>query len=208
MYDFGVPDRRQRADDNEGEVGAPHLFSLEIRPTENGLFKGMFHRISGYVDVIIQPTSDTGHSKFIFSCYHVFHARPKRTYLLPHVIITSHHITITSHHQMPSKRPAYRADRPHCDFLTDIASQLPPSRRSPEHFAQALHAQIARQFQVDLHPPAVITENEDENSDISDIVRAMPVMENAEFQDLHEKLKAINPSFSPRTYFIDDLPSE
>ena len=105
---------------------------------------------------------------------------------------------MSSREQMPSKRPAYRADRLHSDFLTDIASQLPEARRSPEHFAQAMHSHLSGQFQVDMHPAGAPF----------DSVQDMPVLENAEFQELHERMKAENPTFAPRTFFIEDLPSE
>lgn len=109
---------------------------------------------------------------------------------------------------MPSKRPAYRADRPHGDFLTDVASQLPAERRSPAHFAHAMRAQLAGQFQVQMQDSAGdCALDNDADMDIG-TAQSMPVIENADFQDLHERLKALNPAFSPRTYFIEDLPSE
>lgn len=100
---------------------------------------------------------------------------------------------------MPSKRPAYRADRPHSDFLTEIASQLPEGRRSPEHFAHAMFSHLCKQFQVDVYPAG--------DAPFKNALD-MPVLENADFQVLHEGLKAENPTFAPRTFFIEDLPSE
>lgn len=103
---------------------------------------------------------------------------------------------------MPSKRPAYRADRPHSEFLTEVASQLPAARRTPAHFAHAMRAQLESQFQVDMQAPDGDVAVEDNGC-----VDSMPVIENADFQHLHASLKALNPEFVPRTFFINDLPS-
>lgn len=103
---------------------------------------------------------------------------------------------------MPSKRPAYRADRPHCEFLTEIATQLPAARRTPAHFAHAMRSQLEMQFQVDMQ-----SSDGDVAVQDSGCVESMPVIDNADFQHLHASLKALNPEFVPRTFFIDDLPS-
>jgi len=99
--------------------------------------------------------------------------------------------------KLPSKRPAYRADRPHLEFLTEISTHLPEHRRDPTEFAKALHRQMASLFEL---------QNGLTGMECND--QLPEAMLNEEFQELHTRLKQETPTFVPRTFVVDDLPDE
>lgn len=115
--------------------------------------------------------------------------------------------------QLPSKRPAYRADRAHQDFLTEISPYLPLTRRDPAHFHQAIDTQLAAFFAA--QPAEQLQQQEGGVEKPTDKILAefaqsssSEVMGDAEFQALYAALRAANPQYEPRTYIVDDLPSE
>jgi hypothetical protein len=120
---------------------------------------------------------------------------------------------------MPSKRPAYRAERSHLDFLAEIGPLLPAARRDPQHFSGALHEAVRDFFSgragADAQRTAAAATAAAEVSTDAILVkffgtRSAPAeaIGRAEFDALHLELIAANPQFVPRTYIVDELPSE
>jgi hypothetical protein len=116
---------------------------------------------------------------------------------------------------MPSKRPAYRAERSHLDFLAEIGPLLPAARRDPQHFSGALHDAVRDFFSSRGEGDAQGAPAAGESGTDAILVnffeaRAGPstAIERAEFEALHAELIAANPQFVPRTFIVEDLPSE
>lgn len=127
--------------------------------------------------------------------------------------------------QMPSKRPAYRADRVHQDFLAEISGLLPEHRREPRHFEEALQRQVEAFFQrsegkgaepaqaagtVVSPQSAAVEKTHDivdrflEDRSNGGEVPVSPIGGD-ELAVLYQELAAANPQFTPRTYIVDDL---
>jgi hypothetical protein len=98
--------------------------------------------------------------------------------------------------QLPSKRPAYRLDRPHTEFLTDIASQLPATKRTPTAFCAALLQQMGTHFST-ISGASPDHPGKD----------PMEAIERSDFCLLFDKLKQkySSPEFLPRTYIMKEL---
>jgi hypothetical protein len=114
---------------------------------------------------------------------------------------------------MPSKRPAYRADRAHTDFLAEIEPLLPAANRDPAVFCDAVHSALQESL-AKAPAPAPVDELPAPLSATSQIVdrflhdraqgrRAQSAIDHAEFGDLYAELAAANPQFSPRTVVLD-----
>jgi hypothetical protein len=99
--------------------------------------------------------------------------------------------------QLPSKRPAYRNDRPHSDFLAEVSAVLPPSSSSPEHFCVELHRQMQSVF-----PEVALALPQDAGS--GEVLGPGAAMTAAMFSDVHVASKDANPSFKPRTFYLND----
>lgn len=122
---------------------------------------------------------------------------------------------------MPSKRPAYRADRVHQDFLAEINGLLPEHRREPRHFEEALQRQVEAFFprneETARGEGAVPTPQSAAVETTHGIVErfladrsssggvAVPPIGSEELAVLYQELTAANPQFTPRTYIVDDL---
>ena len=104
---------------------------------------------------------------------------------------------IRSFPQLPSKRPAYRADRAHDQFLSEIGIHLPLCNRSPDSFSTALHKQISTLFSTTPGLSDVVSATGGNNSNA--------IISELEFTDAHEDLKARNAEFMPRSYYLADL---
>ncbi|KAJ1418569.1 hypothetical protein B484DRAFT_400440 [Ochromonadaceae sp. CCMP2298] len=104
--------------------------------------------------------------------------------------------------QLPSKRPAYRNDRPHTDFLAQVSAVLPPSRSSPEHFCAQLHRQLGCVFpEVQLAMDAMGAGSGDSGQLVGPGAAMTPAM----FSAVHAASKLASPDFKPRTYFMDGV---
>eukprot|EP00428_Durinskia_dybowskii_P062945 CAMPEP_0170378976 /NCGR_PEP_ID=MMETSP0117_2-20130122/13095_1 /TAXON_ID=400756 /ORGANISM="Durinskia baltica, Strain CSIRO CS-38" /LENGTH=190 /DNA_ID=CAMNT_0010634381 /DNA_START=354 /DNA_END=922 /DNA_ORIENTATION=+ len=118
--------------------------------------------------------------------------------------------------KMPSKRPAYRADRQHQDFLCEISPLLREDCRHPAVFNDTMQTQLNNFFQTrdrqeevgseaaTNNPTDMIIE-EFEQDRKSGGYHANPIRPD-ELRQLYNELCAANPGYLPRTYLVEDLP--
>jgi hypothetical protein len=149
--------------------------------------------------------------------------------MMGYLKVPPHHSDSTARHrlhssclpsQMPSKRPAYREDRSHVDFLAEISGVLPAHRRDPAHFEAALQRQVDAFFQqqqqqqspadtavgVAISAPAIASNHDIVDSFLQDRGGAgsQPIGKD-ELAALYAELATANPQFIPRTFEVDDL---